>query len=108
MCNNCKTSPLGIQRQAELNAATEACKALNLNVATAGFISRHAYRGGIPNLQRGMIRFSKEEQAALDRYNAAQQAIKDLHWEIARRNVEEARERGIKTFYIAHGDRRQS
>ena len=41
-------------------------------------------------------------------YNAAQQAIKDLHWEIARRNVEEARERGIKTFYIAHGDRRQS
>jgi len=103
MCKNCKSSELGVQRQAELTAAIEQCKALNINPATGGFIARHAWRGYTPQ-------FKPEERAALDRYNAAAQAMKKLHedyfWENARRDAEEARARGVKPLYIAHGDKR--
>jgi hypothetical protein len=51
-----------------------------------------------------------KERAALDRYNAAAQAMKSLHNDYIfagmRQAAEEARARGIKPFYIAHGDKR--
>lgn len=72
MCKDCKASPMGTQRQAELDAATAACKALNINPSIAGFIEHYAYRGHTPKFKEG-------EKKAADRYNAAQQAMKKLH-----------------------------
>jgi hypothetical protein len=110
MCKNCKSSELGVQRQSELEQAEAACKALNLNTGTAGFISRHAYRGSVPRSERGVLRFSQEEQQALDRYNAAQKAMRDLHndyvWDLGRKHAQEMKEKGIKPIFIAHGDKR--
>jgi hypothetical protein len=103
MCKDCKSSPMGIKRQAELDAAIEACKALNINSGTSGFIARHAWKGYTPQ-------FKDEERTALDRYNAAQQAMKKLHedfiFEGMRRYQEEMRSKGIKPRYIVHGDTR--
>ena len=101
-------SQMAKERKAELEAATEACKALNLNVGTAGFIARHGYRGGIPKVERvGGIRFT-EEEAALDRYNAAKQAMKTLKEDYIlsqiRKDHEEARAQGLKPLYFTHAD----
>jgi hypothetical protein len=73
MCKNCKASELGQTRQAELDAALEACKAANINPGTAGFIVRYARTRIIPKDEH------PDAQAAVERYNAAQQAMKDLH-----------------------------
>lgn len=105
MCKNCKSSELGIQRQTELEAATKACQDLkvNLDPRIHGFIARHAWRNYTPQ-------YTDAQRAALDRYNVAQQAVKTLHedyiWGLARKSAEEARARGVKQFYITHGDKR--
>jgi len=103
MCKNCKSSDLGVQRQAELTAAIEQCHTLNLKPEIAGFIARY----GHPQRRSP---FKPEERAALDRYNAAAQAMKSLHNDYIfagmRQAAEEARARGVKPLYIAHGDKR--
>lgn len=110
MCKNCKSSELGIQRLEELSQAEAACKTLGINPATAGFISRHAYRGSVPRSERGVLRFTEQEQQALDRYNAAQKAMRDLHddyvWDCGRKHAQEMKAKGIKPIYFAHGDKR--
>lgn len=110
MCKNCKSSELGTRRQVELEQAESECKALGLNPATAGFISRHAYRGSIPRSERGVLRFTEQEQQALDRYNAAQQAMHKLHedyvFDLGRKEAQEMKARGIKPYYFAHDDKR--
>lgn len=89
MCKNCKASELGQTRQAELDAAHEACKAANINPGTAGFIIRYARTRTVPRDEH------PDAQAAIERYNAAQQAMKDLHNEyvfgLARQASEAAR-----------------
>lgn len=72
MCKNCKASPLGIERQSELDAAIAECQRLNVNPSTSGFIARHSWRGYTPQ-------FTDEQRAALTRYNTAQSLMKALH-----------------------------
>jgi hypothetical protein len=107
VCKNCKSSEIGIQRQAELDAATEACKALNINPATVGFLVRHAYQGRVPPGQR--LNATPEQIKAVERHNAASGAMKKLHedyvWDRGRKHVEEMKARGVQPFYIAHGDK---
>lgn len=79
MCKNCKSSDLGIARQAELDAAIAACQELNIKPQINGFLVRHAYQGSIPRSERGVLHYTAEEHQALTRYNAAQDAIKKLH-----------------------------
>lgn len=90
MCKNCKTSPLGIERQSELDAAIAECQRLGINPATSGFIARHAWHGYTPQ-------FTPEQKAALTRYNTAQSLMKDLHndyiFEQARKAAQERLER---------------
>lgn len=91
MCKNCKSSDLGIARQAELDAAIEACKELNINPAINGFLVRHAYQGSIPRRERGVLQHTAEEVQAITRYNAAMTAMKKLHedyvWEQGRQGA---------------------
>lgn len=113
MCKNCKTSELGKVRQEELEAAIQACRELNINPQTAGFISRHAYHGILPRSERGgTIRFTQDEQHALDRYNAARKAMKDLHndyiWESGRQYAAEMKARGIKPVSVSISCKRES
>jgi hypothetical protein len=89
MCKNCKASPLGIQRQAELDAAIEACKALNIDHRTNGFIARYAWQGYTPQ-------YSDEQRQALDRYNNAMQAMKDLHQDFVFDGMRRAQEEALK------------
>ncbi len=108
MCVNCKSSELGIARQAELVAATEQCKELNINPAIVGFIVKHAYQGRVPGHERQSA--TPEQVAAAKRYIDAVDAMKTLHndyvWTLARKQAEEARSRGVTPFYITHGDKR--
>lgn len=89
MCQNCKSSSLGIERQAELDTAITECQRVNINPATSGFIARHAYRGHTP--------FTDKQKAALARYNTAQSLMKSLHgdyvFERARAAAEQRLER---------------
>lgn len=102
-----KDSAMAQERKAELDAATEACKALNLNVGTAGFIARHTYVGGIPKTERaGTIRFTEEEEQALARYNKALALMKsckeDYIFAQIRQYHEEAKAAGAKPVYFTH------
>lgn len=108
MCQNCKSSELGIARQAELAAATEQCKEVNINPAIVGFIVKHAYQGRVPGHERQNA--TQEQVAAAQRYIDAVDAMKTLHndyvFDRGRRHAEEMRARGVKPFYITHGDKR--
>ena len=90
MCKNCKFSPLGLERQSELDAAIAECQRLSINPATSGFIARHAWHGYTPQ-------FTPEQRAALTRYNTAQLLMKALHndyvFEIAREAAQRRLER---------------
>lgn len=72
MCQNCKSSDLGRERQAALDAALAQCKAANINPSTGGFIARRAWKGYTPQ-------FLPEQRAALDAYNQALAGMKSLH-----------------------------
>jgi len=102
MCKDCKASPLGQQRQTELDNAIEACKALNINTVVNGFIARHAWQGYTPQ-------YDDEQRQALDRYNEAAQAMKKLHEDFVfdgmRRAQEEALRNGVKYRFIMHSDK---
>ncbi len=105
-----KDSDMAKERQAELEAATEACKALNIHPEIGSFLTKYAYRGGIPKSERaGTIRFTGAEQAALDRYNKAREDMKTLREDYIiaqiRKDHEEARAKGLKPpLYITHAD----
>lgn len=105
MCKDCKTSPMGVERQQELDAALETCKALNINPATSGFIARHAWKGYTPQ-------FKDDERAALDRYNEAALAMKKLHEDyvfdgMRRAQIENMLRNGRKHRFIMHSDTRK-
>lgn len=108
MCVNCKSSELGIARQKELEEATAKCKELNINPATIGFLVKHAYQGRVPGGQR--LNATAEQIEAVKEYNTAHDAMKTLHndyvWTLARKDAEDRRVRGVKPFYITHGDKR--
>lgn len=108
MCKNCKASELGVQRQAELDAATLECQRLNVNPRIGGFIAKYAH----PNAPRGeRLNITSDQQAALERYNAALEAMKTLHedyvWDRARIAAREAKERGQHIPYITQSDPRR-
>ena len=90
MCKNCKSIPLGIERQQKLDAAIAECQQLNVNPGTAGFIARHAMRGS-------RLPLTTEQQAAITNYNTAQSLMKSLHndyiFEQARQHAQERLER---------------
>lgn len=103
MCKDCKASPMGIQRQQELDNAIEACKALNIDPRVNGFIARHAYRGYTPQ-------YTEEQRQALDRYNTAMQAIKKLHEDfifdgMRRAQIEGMLRNGRKQSFMMYCDR---
>jgi hypothetical protein len=70
MCKNCKSSPLGTQRQSELDASIAECQRLAINPEVAGDKARHAMYAP---------EFSGERRAALARYNTALSLMKALH-----------------------------
>ncbi len=73
MCEACKASPMGEARQRERALATTACLTANVRPdAVSSFLVRHAYHGRTPQ-------YTPEQRAALDRYSAAQSALKTLH-----------------------------
>lgn len=72
MCQNCKSSCLGVERQTALDASIAECQRVGINPETSGFIARHAWRGNTPQ-------FTDEQRAALTRYNTAQSNVKALH-----------------------------
>lgn len=102
MCKQCKASELGQARQAELDAARAACERLNINPGTAGFIIRYARTRVVPRDEHPAA------QAAVERYNAAQDAMKKLHqdyiWGLARAHAQQMRERGVKPIAFTHSD----
>jgi hypothetical protein len=108
MCQNCKGSEEGIKRQKALDEATTKCKGLNINPATIGFLVKHAYQGRVPSGQR--LNATPEQIEAVKEYNTAHDAMKKLHedyvWERGRQYVAEQKARGVKPFYITHGDKR--
>lgn len=82
MCKNCKSSPLGIERQNELNAAIAECQRTNINPEIGGFIQRHSMHTPLNDNQR----------AAITRYNTARSLMIDLHndyiFALARENAQ--------------------
>lgn len=76
METNWKDTPLYQERQSELDAAIAECERLNVNPRIGGFLARHAYQGRIPQRERGALHMTDEQQAALERYNSAQDAMK--------------------------------
>lgn len=103
MCKDCKASPMGQQRQQELDNAIQACKALDIDPHVNGFIARHAYRGYTPQ-------YTDEQCQALDRYNAAMQAMKKLHEDFVfdgmrRAQIEGMLRNGRKYRLMMHCDR---
>jgi hypothetical protein len=108
VCKNCKSSEIGIARQAELDDAREQCKQVNVNPDIVGFIVRHAYQGHVPSGQR--LSATSEQIKAVERGNAASDAMKKLHedyvWDRGRKHVEEMKAREVQPFYITHEDKR--
>lgn len=97
MCKNCKASPLGIERQSELDAAIAECQRLGINPATSGFIARHAWHGYTPQ-------FTTEQKAALTRYNTAQSLMKDLHNDYIFEQAREAAQRRLERINAGNRD----
>lgn len=102
MCKNCKVSEIGLQRQAELDAATQEMKRLGIP----------AYHGFLARYELGTsAKYTDEQRAVLERYNTATLGMKKLHedyvWSLARQAVQEAKERGAMPLSIMHGDRRE-
>lgn len=104
-----KTSDLAKERQAELDAARAECEQLNINVGTASFVARYTYPGRLRCNE--FIPFTPEEQQAVNRYNAAVDAVKrtkeDFIFAAMRKEQEEARARGVKPLTITHADPQQ-
>jgi len=81
---------------------------LNINPATIGFLVKHAYQGRVPGGQR--LNATPEQIEAVKQHVAASDAMKKLHedyvWDLARKDAQDRKERGVKPFYITHGDKR--